>query len=75
MILGEKEFKKPILDQIGSKPNKYWKLEKKSRSKGWILEESWRQSMDDVDSIRYWWVSMVLGRSWRREEEGRVLNT
>ena len=52
---------------IGSKLNKYWKLEKKSRSKGWILEESWRKSMDDVNSWRSWWVSMVLGRSWRKE--------
>ena len=54
---------------IGPKPNKYWKLEKKSESKGWILEESWIKSMDDVNSWRSWWVSIVLGRSWRKEEE------
>ena len=75
VVLGDKEFKKPILEEFCQKSNKYWKLEKKSWSKSWILEESWRKSMDDVDSWRSWWVSMVFGCSWRKEEEGRVLNT
>ena len=33
MILGEKEFKKPILDELSQKSNKYRKLEKKSGTK------------------------------------------
>ena len=65
MILGGKDFKKLILD----------KFEKKPGSKGWILEESWRKFMDDVNSWRAWWVSMVLGCFLRNEEKERVLNT
>ena len=36
-------------------------------TKGRILEESWRKSMEDVNSLISWWVPMVLGRSWRKE--------
>ena len=43
------------------------KIGEDTETKDWILEESWRKSMEDVNSWRSWWVSMVLGRSWRKE--------
>ena len=75
MILGEKEFKKPILDELGQNRINIenWRRNLDQRLEALVI--NWKKSMDDVNSWRSWWVSMVLSRSWRKEEEGRVLNT
>ena len=43
------------------------KIEEDTETKGRILEESWRKFLEDVKSWISWWVSVVLGRSWRKE--------
>ena len=73
MILGEKEFKKPILDELGQNRINIenWRRNLDQRVEALVI--NWRKFQGRSDSWR-WWVSMVLGRSWRKEEEGRVLN-
>ena len=74
MILGEKEFKKPILDELGQNRTNIenWRRNLDQRVEALVI--NWRKFHGRSDSWRSWWVSMVLGRSWRKEEEGRVLN-
>ena len=43
------------------------KIWEDTETKGRILEESWRKSMEDVNSWISWWVSMVLGCSWKKK--------
>ena len=43
------------------------KIGEDTETNGRILEESWRKSMEDVNSWISWWVSMGFGRSWRKE--------
>ena len=43
------------------------KIREDTETKGRILEESWKKSMEDVNSWISWWVSMVFGRSWRKK--------
>ena len=62
MILGEKEFKKPILDELGQNRTNI---------------ENWRKHLDQrVEAFVINW-RKFHGRadSWRWEEEGRVLDT
>ena len=74
MILGEKEFKKLILDELGQNQINIenWRRNLDQRVEALVI--NWRKFHGRSDSWRSWWVSMVLGRSWRKEEEGRVLN-
>ena len=74
MILGEKEFKKPILDELGQKRTniKNWRRNLDQKVKALMI--NWRKFHGRADSWRSWWISMVLGHSWKKKE-GRVLNT
>ena len=67
MILGRKELKKPILDELGKNRTNIENLRRNLDQRVEALVINWRKSMDDVNSWRSWWVSMVLGRSWRKE--------
>ena len=74
MILGEKEFKKPILDELGQNRINIenWRRNLDQRVETLVI--NWRKLHEKADSWRSWWVLMVLGCSWRKKEEGRVLN-
>ena len=67
LTLGINFFSRNQILNILAKTEQILKIGEDTRTKGWILEESWRKSMEDVNSWRSWWVSMVLGRSWRNE--------
>ena len=62
MILGEKEFKKPILDELGQNQTNI---------------ENWRRNLDQrVEALMINWKKIrVRTESWRKEEEGKILNT
>ena len=75
MILGEKEFKKPILDELGQNRINIENLRRNLDQRVEALVINWRKFHGRIDSWRSWGVSMVLGRAWRKKEEGRVLNT
>ena len=64
--MNKKNSRNQILN-ILAKSEQILKIGKNTETKGQILEESWRKSMNDVNSWISGWVSMVFGRSWRKE--------